>query len=410
MLEGLLRRAYDSRMIQYLQPERWLTYDRLAVIENLVKAKSEVLSLMSLPYQKAWVDALQQIQLKREVAGTSRIEGADFTESELDSALLENIDPEVLLTRSQKQAHAAVQTYRWIASLPNDRPVDGDLIKEVHCRIVMGCDDDHCPPGLLRGPDQNVTFGNPRHRGCEGGQACAEAFRELAEAINREFPEHDPLIQALALHYHLAAMHPFLDGNGRTARALEALLLQRSGLKDSAFIAMSNYYYDEKKAYLESLAVVRAQGNDLTAFLNFGLRGITLQCQRLSAEIKKNLKKALFRNTMYDLFNRLESTRKRVIKDRQIEILKLLLEVDQVGWQEFVAKIRPHYTRVKNFEKALFRDLSSLEDLRTISFDKVGKDRWVVSIRLEWPSEISESDFFEKIKALPKAKTFRFLQ
>jgi Fic family protein len=38
------------------------------------------------------------------------------------------------------------------------------------------------------------------------------------------------VIQALALRYHFAAMHSFMDGNGRTARALEALMLQRVGL------------------------------------------------------------------------------------------------------------------------------------------------------------------------------------
>jgi Fic family protein len=39
-----------------------------------------------------------------------------------------------------------------------------------------------------------------------------------------------------------AAMHPFADGNGRTARALEALLLQRAGLREACFIPMSNYF------------------------------------------------------------------------------------------------------------------------------------------------------------------------
>lgn len=51
-------------------------------------------------------------------------------------------------------------------------------------------------------------------------------------------------------------MHPFLDGNGRTARAVEALMLQRAGLRDALFIAMSNYYYDEKTVYLAALAEV----------------------------------------------------------------------------------------------------------------------------------------------------------
>ena len=63
--------------------------------------------------------------------------------------------------------------------------------------------------------------------------------------LDTSFRGHDILIQALAAHYHFAAMHPFLDGNGRTARALEALMLGGAGLRDTCFIAMSNYYYEE---------------------------------------------------------------------------------------------------------------------------------------------------------------------
>jgi hypothetical protein len=52
-------------------------------------------------------------------------------------------------------------------------------------------------------PDQNVTFGNPLHRGCEGGEQCSVAFALLSQAMSREFRGHDILIQALAAHYHL---------------------------------------------------------------------------------------------------------------------------------------------------------------------------------------------------------------
>ncbi len=136
---------------------------------------------------------------------------------------------------------------------------------------------------------------------------------------------HDPLVRALAAHYHLAAIHPFLDGNGRTARAMEAFFLQRCGLRDTLFIAMSNYY-EEKNPYLQALADVRANGHDLTPFLSFGLKGIELQCRRLFDEIRVNVSRALYRNLMFDLFNRLKSARKRVIAERQIKILTLLLD------------------------------------------------------------------------------------
>src|SRR5262249_40349587 len=153
-------------------------------------------------------------------------------------------------------------------------------------------------------------FGAPRHRGAEGGEDCRQTLSALCEAIDREFRAHDPLLQALALHYHIGAMHPFLDGNGRTARALEAMRLRRPGWIDPLFIEMSNYYYDEKTTYLISLSKVRERQHDLTEFLIFGLRGIAIQCRRLFNEIRTQVSKALFRNLMYDLFSRLDSARK----------------------------------------------------------------------------------------------------
>jgi len=398
-----------SLAIPYNIPDQWIKYDFSAIARSLVEAKAAVLALINTPYQRNWVEALQQMQLKREVAGTSRIEGAEFTDRELDVALRHNATTEELLTRSQRQAHAAVQTYRWISDLPNDRPVDATLVRDMHRRIVTGCDEDHCEPGALRKKDYNVTFGVPRHRGCDGGLACEDAFGRLISAVGSEYRAHDPLVQALAIHYHIAAMHPFMDGNGRTARALEALVLQRAGLTHNAFIAMSNYYYEEKDSYLKSLTAVRAADHDLSPFIIFGLTGIALQCRRLYSEIRKQMERAIFRNMMYDLFNRLQSKRKRVIKDRQIAILKVLLDVDKMDWYQFIAKVRGHYQGMASGEKALTRDIVSLLQLGTIAVSEVGEKRWEVGIRPQWPQEITESDFFEKTRKMPKGKTYPFL-
>jgi Fic family protein len=377
----------------------------------LVAAKSAVQSLTALPYQKSWVEALQELQLKREVAGTSRIEGAEFTEKELDEAVRPNISPEELKTRSQRQANAAMKTYRWIGELPADRPISADLVREVHRRMVTGCDEDRCPPGVLRGRDYNVTFGIPQHRGAEGGPPCEEAFNGLLQAAQTEFPDHDPLVQAMALHYHLGAMHPFLDGNGRTARALEALVLRRAGLTDRAFVAMSNYYYDEKPAYLRILGEVRQGGHDLTPFLVFALQGVRIQCERLTAEIRKHMQRALFRDTMYSLFNRLETKRKRVIGERQVEVLKILLAEDSIQLRDLYIRVRPFYASLKNTMAALARDFEQLEAIGAIQahWSDASLDADMVSINLDWPQEIDESEFLRRMKAMPKAKTFKFL-
>ena len=393
--------------LQYKVPENWMAYDRMAVLEDLMQAKAAMLALTQMPYQRSWADELQKIQLKREVAGTSRIEGAEFTDKELDAAIRET--PEQLETRSQRQAAAAVATYRWIAGLENDRTVDEVMIGEVHRRMVTGCDDDHCPPGQMRKRDENVTFGAPRHRGAEGGEECAAAVGGLVRAAQTVFRDHDPLIQALALHYHFAAIHPFLDGNGRSARALEAIMLQRTGLRDTLFIAMSNYYYENKVGYLNALNATGEARHDLTAFLRFGLRGVQTQCQRLFAEIRQQIARALYRNTMADLFGRLKSSRKRVMSARHVQLLNLLLDEQEMKLGILTERTRHLYT-VKNPYKALVRDLNYLIQLRAISAKRLPEENeFLISVQLNWPTEITETEFFRRVKAMPKGKVYGFL-
>lgn len=394
-------------MISYEKPIDWIKYDAMATTAALAEAKATVLSLKTVPYQRRWVERLQQIQLKREVAGTSRIEGADFTDRELDAAMRET--PEQLKTRSQRQAHAAVKTYRWIAEIPADKPIDSGMIQEIHCHIVTDADDDHCQPGALRQRDHNVTFGTPVHRGAEGGEECESAFAEFTRNLQHQYQDHDLMIQAFAAHYHLAAMHPFLDGNGRTARALEALLLQRAGLRDTSFIAMSNYYYDEKSQYLMSLAAVRRANHDLTPFLIFALKGVTIQCQRLLSEIQHEIARELYRNLMIDLFSRLKTRRKRVIAERQMEVLNTLLEVESIDWHELIRKMDRVYSSLKNPIRALVRDVNYLGSLEAIKITKKEENQYQISVRLEWPTEITETTFFEMVRKLPKAKTHSFL-
>jgi Fic family protein len=398
-------------VIAYIKPSKWISYDLARVAGPLIEAKSAVMSLTNVPYQRAWAERLQDIQLKQEVAGTSRIEGADFTENELDAALRGETAEEAL-TRSQKQARAAVNTYRWISSLPDDRPIDAELVKDIHRRIVTGCDDDHCEPGGLRKSGENVTFGAPRHRGVEGGHECTSVFLELIDAVNGEFRGHDILIRALAFHYHIGAMHPFLDGNGRTARAVEALMLQRAGLRDGTFIALSNYYYDEKTSYLRALSAVKSNGGDMTAFLSFGLTGIAVQCKRLLNEINTNISKALFRDISNDLFHRLASSRKRVIADRQLAIIHLLLEEGEVDLSAAFRRLKPIYNVKNNPWAAFTRDAFSLENLGAIEFDfqpRENPKRVSMKLRLTWPTEITETEFFRKTRSMPRVKNLKYL-
>lgn len=401
--------------IQYQAPDSWIKYDPSEIVHELTQAKAAVLSLSAIPFQRSWAEALQEMELKREVAGTSKIEGADFTDREFEEAVSDKREDRDL-TRSQLQARAAINTYRYIEKIERDRPVTVDLVKDLHRRIVTGCDEDHCPPGELRDDGHNVTFGRPRHRGADGGRVCKNAFERLILALNREFKDHDGLVQALAVHYHIGAIHPFHDGNGRTARVMEALLLKRADLKDTLFIAMSNYYYDEKDRYLATLCHVAQNNHDLTAFLKFGLRGIAKQSNRMLAEIRRHVSRSLFRDVMFEMYGRLKSTRKRALAGRQLSILSHLLEQDSPISLELLRKqMEATYFPLKADNKAFIKDLDDLSSIRAISVEKrevpPGRafyDSWIVAARLEWPTEITETTFYEELNKLPQARTRAF--
>jgi Fic family protein len=388
-------------MIKYQRPTNWIQYDRMAILDVLIEAKAAVLSLQTVPYQKRWVDRLQKLELKREVAGTSRIEGAEFTTHELDRAMTEETSSE-LFTRSQRQAHAATLAYAWIRKLLPKTPVKSDLIREIHRMIVTGADDDHCPPGKLRESMQNVTFGSPPHRGCDGGAETEGAFEAFTDALASDYGAHDPLVQAIAAHYHIAAMHPFLDGNGRTARATEAFMLRKAGLRDTTFIAMSNYYYDEKTAYLSALAETRKLQHDLTPFLRFALRGVVLQAKRLLGEIQREIKRDLVRQLMHELNERLRSPRRRVIMDRQGRIMSMLLEVDDMSVEDFFKALGSIYDGLKADTAAFRRDVGGLIELGALAYDPT-TDR--VRANLDWPQHMTATEFFQKVKEMPTVNT-----
>ena len=110
---------------------------------------------------------------------------------------------------------------------------------------------------------------------------------------------------------------------------------------------------------------------------------------------------------MYDLFIRMQTARKRVIAERQIEILKILLEGSQT-LDSLNKKVGLIYKELSNPQKALIRDLNYLLGLHAIRYTK-DQNIYTFFVRLEWATEITESEFFEKTKQLPKAKGQSFL-
>lgn len=387
---------------RYAMPQRWVRYDTPAILDPLVEAKTAAGILRQMPYLPQWIEQVHEEQLRLEAVGTSRIEGAEFTEREQDVALGQNVSIIGDLTRSQRQLRAADATYRWLRSQPPDRPVDAEFILDIHRRIVTGCDDDRCEPGALRPEGWNVTFGMPLCRGVEGGDDCATTFNALTSAINSEFQQHDSIIQALAVHYHIGAMHPFGDGNGRTARALEAFMLRRAGVNDLVMVSLSNYYYAHQDEYRAALSECRQQNHDLTPFLRFALPAVAERCNAVADEIILNHKRTLFREFARSLFGQLQSPRRRALTERQLRILELLLDNGTMNFRELLRQSASSYANLKFSDRAQIRDISDLLILEAIQIDYEH-----IAINFDWPQQLSDTDLLLALERMKSAASTR---
>lgn len=387
-------------VIRYQRPQRWVLHDPAAIMEPLIAAKTAAGILSGLPYLPQWIEQVHEEQLRLEAVGTSRIEGAEFSQKEQDEALAPESITRSDFTHSQLQLRAAESTYRWLQTQPAGRPVDNGFILEVHRRFVTGCDDHNCEPGTLRPDGWNVIFGAPLCRGVEGGGECHTAFDALCNAIAGEFTEYDRIIQAMALHYHIGAMHPFGDGNGRTARGLEAFMLRRAGVNELVMVSLSNYYYEHKEDYLTALSASRRSGHNLTPFLRFALPAVAEQCGTVAHTIIDNHKRNLVRQFSAALFGQLRTPRRRILAERQLAILESLLEVEVLAPVELMNRTASHYNTLKHPDRAQLRDIIHLFDLGALQFHDDG-----IRVNLDWPQQFAKSEPMEQLREATLAAT-----
>lgn len=123
-------------------------------------------------------------------------------------------------------------------------------------------------PVLIMNRGQNkVVYTPPR------GKACiSEKMKQLESFINSN-SELDPLIIMALAHYQFEAIHPYTDGNGRTGRILNLLILMQKKLLDTPILFFSKFILENRKEYYHRLKMV-TEKDQWTGFIVFMLDGI----------------------------------------------------------------------------------------------------------------------------------------
>lgn len=131
-------------------------------------------------------------------------------------------------------------------------------------------------PGIIREHDVGVG----RYRGAPH-QDCEHLLKKLCSWLNVEsFLPNEELriasgvLKAIVAHLYLAWLHPFGDGNGRTARLVEFQLLLLSGVPTAAAHLLSNHYNLTRAEYYRQLDLASKSGGDVSPFIQYALQGL----------------------------------------------------------------------------------------------------------------------------------------
>ena len=99
--------------------------------------------------------------------------------------------------------------------------------------------------------------------------------------------EINPVLLAGIVHYEIARIHPFIDGNGRTARLLATLILYLSGFDHRRIFALDDYYDRDRQAYYAALKTAQQNNGDITQWLEYFTQGVVYSVKEAKDSVLK---------------------------------------------------------------------------------------------------------------------------
>ena len=225
-----------------------------------------------------WISGMQQRALVLEAHHTTHIEGTHLTLDQSERLLTGETPPGVEADDAKE-----VINYRKAFDLVADYLGSGDpitegLVREIHNRLVRGVRGNAAAPGEYR-PVQNYVANSVTKEVIytpPPAQKVAPLMAEFVFWLNSEQEVH-PILVAGVAQLQLVHIHPFLDGNGRTARLLSMLCLYRKGYDFKRLFTLSEYYDRDRASYYRAIQSVRERDLDLTEWLEYFTIGLRSQ-------------------------------------------------------------------------------------------------------------------------------------
>jgi len=245
------------------------------------------------------------------------------------------------------------------------QPLTVELIMQFNAQVLANLElDPEVRPGRIR----EHSVGVADYRGAPA-EDCAPLLEKLCAWLRepwivdiRNYPtkdQHklDAVLKAIVSHIYIAWIHPFGDGNGRTARLLEFFILATGGVPFPAGHLLSNHYNETRADYYRQLSAASKSGGDIIPFIVYALRGFVDQLHAQINVVREEQLDLFWRNYVHQELGDSDTGRRRRYL---IEDLGERKEgTPRAKLTDVSVRVFKHYAG--RAEKTLQRDLAELE-------------------------------------------------
>lgn len=172
--------------------------------------------------------------------------------------------------------------------------------------------------------------------------------------------ETNPVLLAGITHYEIARIHPFIDGNGRTARLFATLIIYLSGFDHRRLFALDDYYDRDRQAYYAALKTAQQNNNDITKWLEYFTEGVAYSVIEVKEAVLKLGSK-----------NRGAPKTQIPLTDKQMKIVEFITSHGRITNKDL--------QKLFNISaQAVHKELSKLVELKVIKSQGAGRSLYYV--------------------------------
>ena len=260
--------------------------------------------------------------LMEEAISSSQIEGASTTKKVAKEMLRKSISPKNI---SQQMILNNYQTIQFITE-HKDTPLSEDLLLHIHKLMTNKTLDNNEDAGKFRTKNNVIVENGITHEVVHTPPSYKD-LPEFSKSICDFFNEDNsqifihPVIRGIIIHFMIAYMHPFVDGNGRTARALFYWYMLKQGYWLTEYLSISRIISKSKRSYEKAYLYTEEDEMDLGYFVTYNLRVLNTAFLDLQHYINRKSENKIKASTFYTLGN---------LNERQADILKLVSDTPKI--------------------------------------------------------------------------------